>query len=65
MTMNQCSFLHAKLENLCGFLCVFDSSMLPSAIIFLHLYLLSAAVPSETMDVAFTVFKEMRNFGEK
>jgi len=28
------SFLHAKLENLC----VFDSLMIPSAIIFLHLY---------------------------
>ena len=58
------SFLHAKLENLCVYLCISDSSILPSAIIFLHLYLLST-VPSETMDIAFNVFKEMRNFGEK
>jgi len=50
------SFLLAKLEKLCMYLCVFDSLMLPSAIIFSHLCLLFA-VPSETM--------EIRNSGEK
>jgi hypothetical protein len=57
------SFLHAKLENLCAFLPVFDSLMLPPAIIFPHLYCFLQTLQKQWIQLS--LYLKMRNFGEK